>query len=482
MKQRPTPLPDHSPQETPAETNHHRKLRSRPPWQRLPKHWKKWLLYGALGFGAVVLLVTLFRPSPILVDTHPVQRGELQVTVDEEGRTRVRDRYTVAAGVNGHLERINLNEGDPIEQGQVVAQIDPLPMNTQVQEALGRLAEWRSERQGVDTQRPKPEAIDQARVRIQAAEANQRQAEARVAQSQAALEQAQRDAQRARELETAGVIPRQDREAAELNETTRARELDAAILAANAEASAVEVARAELAVLQQEQTDPDYLLRVYDARIASTEAELSRLRDRAARTNIYAPVSGRVLRIQQRSAQFVSEGTPLLEIGNVSQLELVIDVLSADAMRIRPGNPIWIAAGNSEPIAARVRLVEPSAFTRESALGVEEQRVNVIGDFVDAVNPNDAGFGDAYRVDAQIVVWESEDVLKVPLSALFRCEQSAWCTFVVEGDRSQQRQVEIGQRSHLEAEVLDGLQDGEVVILHPTRAIEDGSRVRGRDE
>jgi HlyD family secretion protein len=480
MKQRPTPLPDHSYQNPPAETNHHRKPRSGFPWQRLPKHWRKWLLYGALGFGAVVLLVTLFRPSPILVDTQPIQRGELRVTIDEEGRTRVRDRYTVAAGVNGHLERITLTEGDQVEQGQIIAQIDPLPMNTQVQEALARLAEWRSEREGVATQRPKTEAIDQAQVRIQAAAANQQRAEARVAQAQAALEQAQRDAQRAKELEAEGVISRQNREAAELNETTRARELEAAILAANAEASAVEVARAELAVLQQEQTDPDYLLNVYDARIASTEAELSRLRDRAARTNIYAPVSGRVLRIQQRSAQFVSEGTPLLEIGNVSQLELVIDVLSSDAMRIRAGNPIWIEVGGAEPIQARVRLVEPSAFTKESALGVEEQRVNVIGDFVDAANPHDAGFGDAYRIEAQIVVWENEDVLKVPLNALFRCQQTHWCTFVVEGDRAQQRQVEIGQRSHLEAEILEGLQEGEVVILHPTRAIEVGSRVRGR--
>ncbi|PSB06367.1 efflux transporter periplasmic adaptor subunit [filamentous cyanobacterium CCP2] len=475
MTQHPTPLPNHSDNhQVPTEAKH-RNHRWHPPWKKFPKQWKKWLIYGALGIGAVVLVVTLFRPSPILVDTSPLQRGALQVTVDAEGKTRVRDRYTIAAGVNGHLERITLNEGDPIEEGAIVAQIDPLPMNTQVQEALSRLAEWRSEREGVETQRPKPEAIEQARVRIQAAEANQRRADARVAQAQAALAQAQREAQRARELEAEGVIPRQDRETAELNETTRARELDAAILAANAEASAVEVARAELAVLQQEQTDPDYLLDVYDARITSTEAELSRLRDRAARTNIYSPVSGRVLRIQQRSAQFVTEGTPLVEIGDLTELELVIDVLSTDAMRIQPGNPIWLEMQDAEPLQATVRLVEPSAFTKESALGVEEQRVNVIGDFVDA----DTTFGDAYRVDVRIVVWENDDVLKVPLSALFRCQQD-WCTFVVEGDRAQQRQVEIGQRSNLEAEILEGLQEGEAVILHPTRAIEDGSRVRGR--
>jgi HlyD family secretion protein len=175
----------------------------------------------------------------------------------------------------------------------------------------------------------------------------------------------------------------------------------------------------ELAVLQKEQTDPDYLLRVYDARIASTEAELAKLRDEANRAEIRSPIQGRVIRVLLRSAQYVTDGTPLLELGDVSNLELVIDVLSTDAQHIRPGVPILIEQQNAPPLPARVRLLEPGAFTKISALGVEEQRVNVIGDLVN----QPTSFGDAYRVEAKIVIWEDKHVLQVPLSALFRCDQ-----------------------------------------------------------
>jgi HlyD family secretion protein len=186
-------------------------------------------------------------------------------------------------------------------------------------------------------------------------------------------------------------------------------------------------------------------------------------------------VGGRVLRILQKSAQYVSEGTPLLEVGNVAQLELVIDVLSTDAEQIKAGDPIRIERLNAPPLRARVRLVEPAGFTKVSALGVEEQRVNVIGDFVD----ESTSFGDAYRVETNIVTWEGRDVLKVPLSALFRCDQS-WCVFVVEDNQAWRRRVTIGHRSNFEAEVQAGLSQGEVVILHPTQQINDGQRVSWR--
>jgi HlyD family secretion protein len=327
------------------------------------------------------------------------------------------------------------------------------------------------------TQRPKPETLEQARDRIQAAQAKQRLAEARVVQARADLAQAKRDRERAQYLEARGAIPRKDRELTQLNEVTKAKQLEADILAANAEASEVKVAQAALAVLQKEQTDPDYLLKVYDARIASTEAELSKLRDEAARTDIHSPVSGQVLRIHQKSAQFVADGTPLLEIGNPKQLELVIDVLSADAMKIKPGDAIAINLGTeAKPLRAKVRSIEPSAFMKVSALGVEEQRVNIIGDFVDS----SASFGDAYRVEVRIIVWEGKDVLKAPLSALFRCQQSDWCAFVVENGRAIRRQVAIAHRNDLEAEIRQGLQEGETVILHPTEQIDAGSRVTFR--
>jgi HlyD family secretion protein len=264
------------------------------------------------------------------------------------------------------------------------------------------------------------------------------------------LEQARHDRERALYLEARGAIPRKDRELAELNEITKAKQLESDILAANAEASEVKVAQAALAVLQKEQTDPDYLLKVYDARIASTEAELSKLRDEASRTDIHSPASGQVLRIHQKSAQFVADGTPLLEIGNSKQLELVIDVLSADAMKIKLGDAIAIDLGTeAKPLRAKVRRIEPSAFMKVSALGVEEQRVNIIGDFIDS----SASFGDAYRVEVRIVVWEGKNALKAPLSALFRCQQSDWCAFVVENGRTMRREVAIAHRNELEAEI-----------------------------
>ncbi|MFM7448680.1 MAG: efflux RND transporter periplasmic adaptor subunit [Leptolyngbyaceae cyanobacterium] len=433
--------------------------------------------YGALGLGLLLLLVFLFRPAPILVDQGRVQRGTLQVTVNAEGQTRVRDRFVIAAGASGHLNRITLQEGDPVSAGMVVARIDPLPVNASIQQALQQLGEWRAQRAGVATQRPKPESLEQARSQIRAAQDRQRQAEARVATVEAALAQAQRDRQRAQELAAAGAISRQARESAELAETTRSKELDAARLAARTEAAAVEVAQAQLRVLQKQQTDPDYWLRVYDARIASTEADLAKLRDEAGRTEVRSPVAGRVLRILQKSARYVDDGTPLLEIGDATQLELVIDVLSSEAIAIRAGDAILLTLGSrSEPLRGVVRRIEPSAFTKVSALGVEEQRVNVIGDLVGPA----PRVSDGYRVDAGIVVWQGKDVVKVPLSALFRCQQLAWCVFVVEQGKAQERTVAIGQHNELEAEVKSGLQAGEVVVLHPTERIKNGTQLKSR--
>jgi HlyD family secretion protein len=453
----------------------------------LPEEWwRKWfsrllaispklLLYGAIALVTCLLILWAFRPAPLQVEVAPVVEGPLQMTVSAEGKTRVRDRYAINAPTNGHLERITLSEGDAVQPEMLVARIEPLPLTAAVQSALGRLEEWKAQRAGVETQRPKTATLAQATDRIQKAEADQWQAEAKVAQAQATLAQAQRDRERAQQLAATGAIARKDREAAELKETTQAMDLEAAQLAAQAAASEVKVAKAGVTVLQQEQTDPDYLLKVYDARIASTEAELSKLRDDANRTEIRSPVQGRVLRILQKSAQFVTEGTPLLELGDVAQMELVIDVLSSDAERIKPGASILIERLDRQPLIAKVRRLEPAAFTKVSALGVEEQRVNVIGDFVD----RPSGLGDAYRVETKIVTWESNDVRKVPLSALFRCEQD-WCVFAVKENQAQRRSIKITHRSDSEAEIQQGLTTGEKVILHPSEQITSGKQVLSR--
>lgn len=434
------------------------------------------LLYVLAGLGVVAVLVYLFRPKPIAVDLGEVKRGALQVTVDSEGKTRVRDRYVVAAPVDGRLLRVDLEEGDTIEPNALVARIDPLPYTTQVQEAQARLEELQAQLVGVDTRRPKPAALARARSQIEVAQAARQEAQARVARAEAALAQARRDRQRAEFLQAQGAIPQQDLESAQLEETTRERELDVARRELEAAIADVNAAREELNRLQAERSDPDYLLEVYRSQMEAVRAELANLTDEAQRTTIDAPAGGQVLRVMQKSSRYVTAGTPILEVGNANRLELVIDILSTDAVRVKSGNPIQIEHwGGDGTLNAEVRYVEPSAFTEVSALGVEEQRVNVIGDFTDSSVP----LGDGYRVEAQIVVWQDDDVLKVPVSALFRCEQS-WCAFAVEEGRVQQRQIAIGQRSDFEAVVRDGLQQGETVILHPTEQIEDGKRVKAR--
>jgi HlyD family secretion protein len=189
-----------------------------------------------------------------------------------------------------------------------------------------------------------------------------------------------------------------------------------------------------------------------------------------------APVAGRVLRVIEKSERVVPAGAPLLTLGDPKQLEIVADVLSTDAVKIQPGMPVLLEGwGGDHPIRARVRLVEPGGFTKVSALGIEEKRVNVISDFVDPLGP----LGDGYRVETRTVIWSAEKVLKVPQSALFRQGQS-WSVFVIEDARAKRREVEIDQRNESEAQVLRGLANGEEVILHPSNQVSDGVRIRTR--
>jgi HlyD family secretion protein len=380
----------------------------------------------------VVLLLVLLRPRPVRVDVAAVRRGVLQVTVDEEGHTRVRDRFLITAPIAGRLARLTLDAGDPVERGMVVARMQPLPLD--------------------------PRSRAEATARLEAAVAQQRAADARVEQAHAALEQAQRSGARARHLGTKGTIAAEERELAELAETARQKELEAATFAARAAVFNVEAARAAL-MAPGDQSSQELA--------ATCEAE------DGACLELRSPIRGQVLRVPEKSERVVVAGAPLLELGDASALEIVVDVLSADAAQVKPGALMLIEDwGAAEPLRALVRLVEPSGFMKLSALGVEEQRVNVIADFETSPVP----IADGYRVEARIVVWEAADVMKVPTSALFRRE-GAWSVFVVDGGRACRRAVEIGQRSALEAQVLQGLDEGARVIVHPSDQVEDGVRV-----
>ncbi|TAM58956.1 efflux RND transporter periplasmic adaptor subunit [bacterium] len=420
--------------------------------------------------------IALRRP-PLAVESARVDRGPLLVSVDAEGKTRVRERYVVSAPVSGLLQRIALVEGDRVARGAQVAQIDPLAHTSAVAEAAAQLREWQAQRSGVATLRVKPESQEQARLRVESAIVAAARARAQSAGARAAFDQARRDAARYQRLAAEGAVARRELEQAQLRERTAAEEQAAALLQTRIADSELAIARAASAELRTKNRDPDYLEHVYDARIAAVQAQLDNLRAEAARTAVRAPASGVVLRLLTKSAQYVSAGTPLLELGDPRQLEVVIDVLSQDAAQIAPGDAMAIDAGAAgATLTARVRVVKPSAFTKTSALGVEEQRVNVIGDFDHA----DAGLGDGYRVEAKIVVWQRRAALRVPVGALFRCGER-WCVYAVERARARRRTVTIGRRNDEFAEVRGGLHDGERVILHPADRVGEGARVDARE-
>jgi HlyD family secretion protein len=369
------------------------------------------------------------RPQAVRVETAAAVRGPMQVTVDEEGETRVRDRFVVAAPLSGRIERITLDEGDRVTAGTVVVRMYPQPLD--------------------------PRTFAEGTAHLEAALAAKREAAARVEQARAAVVQAVRAASRARKLSKDGTISAEELELAVLNETTRQKELEAAEFSAR---------------------KADYEMRAAEAALLAASGRTDGGPN--AEVELQSPVDGTVLRILEESERVVSVGTPLVEIGDPTDLEIVVDILSTDAVPVRAQAPVLIEDwGGDHPLQARVRLVEPSGFTKISALGVEEQRVNVVADFVD----KPGALGDGYRVEARIVVWKSDDVLKVPSSALFR-RRGAWNVFVVEAGKARHRAVEVGHRNPVEAEITAGIKDGERVILHPSDLLDDGVRVAALED
>jgi HlyD family secretion protein len=386
-------------------------------------------LLGLLG------LAWWLRPAPLAVEIARVTRGPLQVTVDEEGETRVRERYTVSAPTTGWLLRVALDEGDAVEPGQVVARIEPAPLD--------------------------PRSHATALARLEAAGAAHSAAQARVRSTAAALEKARRDLQRAVQLRQSGTVSQDALEEARLADTNAAQEHEAARFAADAASHEMDAARAALLAAQTPVSD-------------------ARLDGRCSRADpcveVRAPAAGEVLRVFEESERIVPAGTALLEVGDPHSLEIVVDILSSDAVAVKPGARFLIHDwGGAETLEGTVVRVEPSGFTKLSALGVEEQRVNVIASLA---RPEPA-LGDRYRVEASIVLWEGDDVLQVPSSALFRHGQD-WAVFAVEGGRARRRLVEIGRQAGFDAEVLRGLEAGEIAIAHPSDRIEDGTRVEPR--
>jgi HlyD family secretion protein len=367
-----------------------------------------------LGAGLLVALGFGLRPKPAPVETALAATGPLRATVSEEGKTRIRQRYVVSSPVTGQLRRVPFKPGASVAAGDVVAVIEPMASSP------------------LDT---RSRAL---------AEARRDSAVATLEKTRAAHALAVSELKRVQRMFDAGTVSPQDIENAQLRETTASREIVAA-------EGVLRAAVAELAVV-----GPDTVPALIEVR---------------------APVAGRVLHVFQESERPVTAGTPLISAGDPADLEVVIELLSRDGAALTPGARVELEQwGGPKPLEARVRLVEPAAFTKISALGVEEQRVNVVADIITPVAER-ASLGDNFRVEARVIVWETENTLKVPVSALFR-RGSESAAYVVRGGKAVLVPVEAGRSSGSEVQVLKGLTAGDEVILYPGDRVSDGQRVK----
>jgi HlyD family secretion protein len=393
----------------------------------------RWIKRGALALAAaaaVVAVVLAARPQPTAVDVGAARRGPMEVVVLEDGQTRVLHRYLLAAPLSGNMPRLDWEEGDRVEEGEVLAHLVP---------PAAPLLD--------------PRSRAQTEARLAAAIAAQRQSASRIDRAEVASEQAQADLARQRGLRERGAVSRVAFERAEFAARAAADDLVAARLGARVAAQEVAAVRAALGMLGGARDGEQLALR--------------------------APVAGVILRVHRRDAGPVQVGAPIIEIGDPARLEAVVDVLSRDAVHIRPGSPVRIVRWGGEGVLeARVTRVEPSAFTSVSALGIEEQRVNVI---IEITAPRAAwsSLGDGFRVEAEIVVWQTDDVLSAPSSAVFR-RGEGWAAFVLEGGEAHLRAVDIGRRSDSRVEIEGGLAGGDTVIVHPSSRLADGDRVEPR--
>jgi HlyD family secretion protein len=380
-----------------------------------------------LAVGAIVGLVAVAaRPHPLKVDAAVVTRGPLRVTIDEEGKSQVKRRYVVSAPLAGKLLRVELRAGDQVEEGGVLARLVP-----------------------ADAPLLDPRARAEQEARLHAFEAAVSQASSGVEHARVLSSNAREDLQRKQKLSAHAAISAHDMELAENEAAARAQDLASA----------------------------EFGAKVAAHQLAEARAALQRGRSgRIDEFQIVAPAAGKVLRVVRESEGVVAAGANLLEIGDPNGLELIADLLTVDAVRVRPGMSASVDHwGGEKRLLARVRTVDPSGFTKLSALGVEEQRVRVTLDFVSPLGERES-LGDAYRVEVHIVAWESPDALRLPTAALFR-RGDAWMAFAVEGGRVRARRLEIGEQAPDSAEVLAGAKAGDPVVLRPGESLHEGDRV-----
>ena len=388
------------------------------------------------------LLWWVLAPDAVMVDWATIERGRLAVTVEDDGTTRIRERYIVSSPLGGRLLRISLREGDPVASGEtLLARIEP-----------------------TDPELLDARTLAEAEARVKAAEAAWKLTEPLVAQAKAALDYAQSELYRITKLNEDGAASNSQLDEAKLRYRTRQEDYRIARYRRDIAHFELEQSKAALVRTRPKPGDSERS----DDRVDDG--------DESVYFDIRSPVNGRVLHILQKSATVVSPGTPLMELGDPADLEIIVDVLSTDAVKIRRGNRVAITNwGGEYDLIGEVRRVEPSGFTKISALGIEEQRVNVV---IDLRDPRErwSSLGDGFHVDAKITVWEVVDVPTVPLAAVFR-NNDRWAVFVIRNGRAVLRHVKLGRRNSEAARVMSGLEAGDIVVLYPGASIDDGTPV-----
>ena len=380
----------------------------------------------------IAMLTWGFRTQPVLVETVAAKRAPLIITIEEEGRTRVIDRYIISAPVDGVACRLHLNVGDTVEQGQVLLAITP------------------RESQVLD-----PRSRAQAQAKVSAAKSTLRAAEEQARAATAAAKLASNEMKRLSPLLEKALISREAFDKVKTEAQTSSANKRSADFN-------VDVAKYELQAAQT--------MFAYSASTTNEPAE---------RVPVLSPITGKILKVKRQCKGPVRTGEELLEVGDPAALEIEVDVLSADAVKIKQGMKVLLDRwGGDQPLEAVVRLIEPIGFTKISALGVEEQRVLIISNFT---SPHDLWqrIGDGYRVEAKFILWQDDDVLQIPASSLFRYKDG-WAVFVAKDGYAQRREVSLGQRNGLTAQVLEGIKTGELVINHPSDDVENDSKIAQR--
>jgi HlyD family secretion protein len=388
---------------------------------------------GAAGLATTLgLMAWAFAPRPVEVEVATVKRGHFEATIDEDGKTRLRDRYVISAPLAGVVTRIALREGDTVKAGDPVAVLTPM---------LSPMLDDRT--------------LRAQQVRVDIAQANVQRAEARIEGARVALQQARNDASRSEQLARQGFVSSTKLDTDRLASLGAQKDLDAAVQERHVTLHEVEEARAAVAAVTRPGEARAFVLQ--------------------------APVGGRVLRVTQTSEATVPLGAALVELGDVSRMEIVAELLTTDALRARPGSAVRIERwGGDGALEGRVRLVEPEAFTKVSALGVEEQRVRVL---IDLASPPEQwkALGDGYRVSVRIVVQAQDQALMVPVSAVFpRADAAGMAVFLLEHGRARLVPVELSGRNGSDAWLRRGPEAGSAVIVYPPPGVHDGARVRER--